>query len=269
MHKNPSNRDQITCLDLKVLEVAPVGGEEFFILRLSSPKWNYKTGQFVMLRPHSWGYDPYLPRPFSISDMDDEKLEIFFQVVGKGTKKLSQLRPGDKVKVWGPLGNGFKIDKSLPILILAGGMGIAPFLGLIKKHPKPENIEIIFGHRKDISCYPLKNISKKILIWTIRDKNQRDLMRLKKAIQIKIEGYSSEGQIFACGPLPFLNMVHTVCSTKKTQLQISLERPMACGIGVCLGCSIPGPGDKNFQVCTHGPVFYCEELTNFCEHSTC
>ncbi len=253
----------IECVDLRVLELVPLDGKEFFILRLCSPKWKYRPGQFVMIRPISWGYDPFLPRPFSISNLDEDKLEIFFQVRGRGTKKLAELSPNDVVKVWGPLGNGFEIDKSLPILILAGGMGIAPFLGLIKNHPYPENIEIIFGHRKDLSCYPLKNISKKILIWTIRDRTERDLLRLKKAIQVKIEGYSADGQIFACGPLPFLKMVHTLCISKKTQLQISLERPMACGIGVCLGCSIPGPFNKNFQVCKHGPVFKCEDLTTF------
>ncbi|GAB6161864.1 dihydroorotate dehydrogenase electron transfer subunit [Desulfothermus naphthae] len=258
------------CVDLRVLELLSMDGKEFFILKLSSPKWPYKTGQFVMVRPISWGYDPFLPRPFSIANLDEEKLEIFFQVVGRGTKKLAELRPDDMVKVWGPLGNGFEIDESLPILILAGGMGIAPFLGLIKKHPYPENIEIIFGHRKDISCYPLKNISRKILLWTIRERTKSDLLRLKKAIQVKIEGYSSDGQIFACGPLPFLDMVHEVCVTKKTQLQILLERPMACGIGVCYGCSIPGPipglFNKNFQVCKHGPVFRCEDLSIFFEH---
>ncbi len=256
----------IECIDLRVLELVPLDGKEFFILRLCSPKWKYRPGQFVMIRPISWGYDPFLPRPFSISNLDEDKLEIFFQVVGRGTKKLAELRPNDVVKVWGPLGNGFEIDESLPILILAGGMGIAPFLGLIKNHPYPENIEIVFGHRKNLSCYPLKNISRKILIWTIRDRSERDLLRLKKAIQVKIEGYSADGQIFACGPLPFLDMVHTVCTSKKTQLQISLERPMACGIGVCLGCSIPATSNKNFQVCKHGPVFRCGDLTTFCEH---
>ncbi len=255
----------IECLDLEVLEVLSLDGKDFFRLRLSPPKWEWNTGQFVMIRPLSWSYDPFLPRPFSISQLDNEKLEIFFQIVGKGTKLLSQLKNGDKVKVWGPLGHGFKIDLNLPILILAGGMGIAPFIGLVKNHPHPEKLELIFGHRRDLSCYPINELSKKILIWTVRDASQRDIERLKRAIQVKVEGYSSEGQILACGPLPFLNMVHNSCISKQTQVQISLERPMACGIGVCLGCSIPGPSGENFQTCKHGPVFKCEDLSTVCQ----
>ncbi len=251
------------CVDLEVVKVKQLE-ECFFTLTLESPGWDYSPGQFIMIRPLCWGYDPFLPRPFSISTMDSETLEIFFQVLGRGTQKLANLRPKDKVKVWGPLGKGFNINEELPILILAGGMGIAPFIGLIRNHPYPENIEIIFGHRKPLSCYPLKNISKKILLWTIMDKDEKDLYRLKRAIEVKIEGYSSDGQILACGPQPFLNMIHKVCISKKTQLQISLERPMACGFGVCLGCSIPGDNDKNFQVCTHGPVFKCEDLSHYC-----
>lgn len=257
----------IECLDLEVIEVARLE-KNFFKLKLASPKWEWNVGQFVMIRPNDWGFDPFLPRPFSISQLNDEKLEIFFQVVGRGTYLLSHLKPGNKVKVWGPLGRGFKIDLNLPILILAGGMGIAPFVGLINNHPNPEKIEVIFGHRMPLSCYPISEFPKRLLMWTIKDKNPEDLEKLKKAIKIKVEGYSSEGQILACGPLPFLKMIYTECHTKRTQVQISLERPMACGIGACLSCAIPSPYGENFKVCSDGPVFLCESLSYFCkEHS--
>jgi len=254
-------KQKIECLDLEVLDIVSLDGKNFFKISLSSPKWQWTTGQFVMIKPLLWGYDPFLPRPFSISQLDEEKLEIFFQVVGRGTLSLSRLKKGDKVKVWGPLGQGFKIDLNLPILIIAGGMGIAPFIGFIKNHPSPEKLELIFGHRKDLSCYPIKELSKKILVWSIKDSSEKDLEKLKRAIAVKIEGYSSEGQILVCGPLPFLKMVYKLGVLKCNRIQMSLERPMACGIGACLGCSIPGPQETNFQVCSHGPVFQCKDLT--------
>ncbi len=250
----------IECIDLEVTEIISLH-KNFYKLRLTPPKWDWNVGQFVMIRPNDWGFDPFLPRPFSISQLDDEKLEIFFQVVGRGTYLLSHLKPKNKVKVWGPLGKGFKINLNLPILIIAGGMGIAPFVGFIKNHPNPEKIEVIFGHRMPLSCYPISEFPKQILIWTIEDKNEKDLEKLKRAIKVKIEGYSSDGQILACGPLPFLKMIFSECYTKRTHVQFSLERPMACGIGACLSCVIPSPHGENFKVCMDGPVFLCEDLS--------
>lgn len=255
---------QIDCIDLEVIDVISLH-EKFYKLQLTPPNWEWKVGQFIMIRPNDWGFDPFLPRPFSISSLDNEKLEIFFQVVGRGTHLLSHLKPGNMVKVWGPLGRGFNINLNLPILILAGGMGIAPFVGLITTHPNPEKIEVIFGHRMPLSCYPIDEFPKRLLMWTIEDKTPNDLEKLKKAIRIKIEGYSSEGQILACGPLPFLKMIYSECHTKRTQVQISLERPMACGIGACLGCVVPGPIKDNLKVCSDGPVFLCESLAQLCE----
>ncbi len=245
---------------VEVKDIESTDNERFFWLVLSSPGWKWIPGQFIMIRPQSWEYDPFLARPFSIANMNEKEMRIFFQVVGRGTQKLAQLNPGDRVNIWGPLGRGFKIDYERPLLLIAGGIGLAPFIGIIKNHPHPENVELIFGHRRDIKHYPISEISRRILVWCVQDKSQKDLERLRKAVRVKIEGYSPEGQIFACGPLPFLKMIHDICSAQRASVQVSLERPMACGIGVCMGCSIPGQGESSYHVCTQGPVFFCNEL---------
>jgi len=91
----------------------------------------------------------------------------FFQVRGKGTRRMAELRPGDKVRVWGPLGNGFVMEPDTPTLLLAGGMGIVPFVGYVSEHLKPWNVSMLFGHREHISCYPVDSINEHIPVGVI------------------------------------------------------------------------------------------------------
>lgn len=245
--------------DLKVLETESLDSG-FHWLRLNPPSWSWQPGQFLMLRPREWSSDPFLPRPLSIADLDGEALSLFWHVVGKGTRKMTHLRSGDRVRVWGPLGRGFYFEPHMPVLLLAGGMGLAPFIGLIRHHPHPENLELIFGHREDLSSYPLAELSKRILTWSLQDRTPKDLAKLEKAMKVKIQGYSGDGRVLACGPRPFLSMVSRLSRENGARTQVCMETPMACGHGVCLGCSVPGAGGRTYQACVDGPVFSAEEL---------
>ena len=246
--------------DLRVQELVSLDGSEFYWLRLSPPNWSWTPGQFIMFRPQTWTADPFLARPLSIADLNEHALTLYWQVVGNGTRKMTQLRPGDHIRVWGPLGHGFDYDPEIPTLLLAGGMGIAPFIGLIRHHPKPENLELIFGHRRDLSSYPVPELSKRVLTWNLQDRTRKDLARLEKAIRVKIQGYAFDGRILACGPRPFLQMISRLSRENGARTQVSVETPMACGHGVCLACSIRGAGGEMYQACTDGPVFPVEQL---------
>jgi dihydroorotate dehydrogenase electron transfer subunit len=193
-------------------------------------------------------------------DVDRFRLHFFFQQVGQGTRLLAQLSPGDKVAVWGPLGNGFDLSAQRPTLILAGGMGLAPFIGLIRHHPWPKDLELLFGHRQPLDCYPFQELATKVLAWSIRDQGPADLQRLLHAVEIKIKDYCRDGSILACGPLPFLRFVHQLALKYEADTQLSLETRMACGIGACLGCSIPTKAEGQVQVCSQGPVFRAESI---------
>ena len=142
---------QSSCL-LTVLDLVPFGqtGQDsrFFALRLTRPDWDgWRPGQFVMVRPTSFGLEIPWARPFGICHMTTRHLICFFQVQGRGTQRMAALREGDTVRVWGPLGNGFAVEPETPTLLLAGGMGIAPFVGYVNQHPKPWNVTMLFGHR--------------------------------------------------------------------------------------------------------------------------
>ena len=247
-------------IESRVREVAVSRVEGFYHLRLQAPGWEWSPGQFAMLRPVSWIYDPLLPRPFSIADQDEEQMSFFLQVVGKGTSQLSQLKPGDRIKLLGPLGRGFEIDPQVPTLLLAGGMGIAPFIGLIRNHPRPENLELIFGHRHPLEAYPFSELCDRILAWNIRDRSEEDLATMQRGVRVKIQGYAQDGRILACGPHLFLKMVRDLSREAGAWTQISLETHMACGHGACLGCTVPASGGGFVQSCRSGPVFNSEDI---------
>lgn len=248
------------CLTLEVRGISSLYSEEFYHLLLGSPGWNWRPGQFLMLRPQKWSLDPFGARPFSIADDDGKNLHIYFQVVGRGTRKLSGIQKQETLTVWGPLGNGFDYDPELPCLLLAGGMGIVPFLGLVEQSPCKQNLELLFGHRKELDNYPYSRIAEKIWAEHIRDVSRQDLVRLEQELQKKIRDYSGYGQILTCGPRPFLKLVQEISRVHRATIQVSLETRMLCGIGACLGCTVQNKNMKNIPVCSQGPVFNIQDI---------
>ena len=124
-----------------MLDLVPFGqtGQEsrFFALRLTHPQWEqWRPGQFVMVRPTSFGLEIPWARPLGICHMTARHLICFFQVQGRGTRRMAELKAGDTVRVWGPLGNGFVMEPDTPTLLLAGGTGIVPFVGYVSEHPR-------------------------------------------------------------------------------------------------------------------------------------
>lgn len=254
------------CQVVSVLECTPFGqcGEwpDCYRLRVELPAWDgWNPGQFVMLRPLSWGAEITWGRPFSICSADDVALDIFMLVAGRGTARLAQITPGEKVSLWGPLGKGFVVEPDTPTLLLAGGVGIAPFAGYALRHPKPENLHLLFGHRPPLSCYPFAPLAEQIEAEAMRESGSEDLQRFINLIRARMREYVDEGLALACGPEPFLRTVHRLALELGVRTQLSLENRMACGVGVCMGCVAQTTALLPVQVCTQGPMFWAHELT--------
>lgn len=259
---------------LETLDVVPFGladsGHQFFALRLEHPGWtNWQPGQFVMIRPESYGLEMPLARPLSICHVTKRHLVLFFKVVGKGTRALAQLKPGDKVRLWGPLGNYFAIETDRPTLLLAGGMGIAPFVGYVYRHPQAWNMSMLFGHRDPLGCYPVDSINERIPVDSLREDGKADLDNLIFSMQEKLRDCAEQkGLALACGPEPFLRSAASLARETGARLQVSLERKMACGIGACLGCAcwtskkfpVVSARERPVQICASGPVFWADQL---------
>ena len=260
--------------ELDVVDNVPfesVPGGSHFALTLQKPAWDgWTPGQFVMLRPQNWGADMLWARPFSICRVNEEGLTLFIQAKGRGTERLRALTPGDKACLWGPLGKGFAVDAEHPTLLLAGGIGLAPFIGYAERHPNPAGLTLLFGHKSPERCYPtdlLKTSGVNFQAFPERCLEDREafLAHIREQMELTAR---QQGLVLACGPQPFLKAIQGFAAECGAKTQISLEHRMACGIGACLGCVCtttekwPVPSKAGFpvQTCTQGPVFWSDQI---------
>lgn len=253
--------DRNNCLDLRVVEKAHLkqGGSQF-LLRFENPGWNARPGQFAMVRPPSFGLDLVWGRPFSIADADDGSLTFFIRDCGRGTGRIAALEPGDTATVWGPLGSFFSRDEHAPVLLLAGGIGLAPFLGYVRNDPAPERIELFLGHTLGLEEYPIHLVPETVRLSTFHQRTMDDLATFIDLLAEKIRRHE-DGLVQACGPEPYLRTVARLAAEAGAVCELSLENRMACGVGACLGCvTKPADGGLPVQSCTSGPVFWASEV---------
>jgi len=231
------------------------------IARVSLP------GQFVNLKITET-FDPLLRRPFSIHRAKGSTIEILYEVVGKGSRILSQKMAGEYLDIIGPLGNGFSVSDSRLAVLVAGGMGVAPLMFLAQTIRKP--LVLIGAKTKNhILCADeFKKLGCEVKIATddgsLGFKGYVSEL-LKKTLAT---GDRRPATIYACGPKPMLKEITDISKNYKITAQISLEEHMACGIGACLGCVVETRNGKREprtqfeykRVCKDGPVFNAEEI---------
>ena len=211
----------------------------------------FKPGQFVML----WipGVDE---KPYTLSFVTDKSFGITIEAKGIFSKKAISLKKGDLVGVRGPFGNGFTLPETGDnIAIVAGGCGIAPLAPLIDKISNDtDNITCIHGAK-----------SKDYLLYKERFKFKRDFCTddgsfgykgfVTDILNEKIAtGYVFD-KVYTCGPEIMMQKVFDLCEKNQIHCQVSLERYMRCGFGLCGACVC---GKE--VVCKDGPVFGSEKL---------
>jgi dihydroorotate dehydrogenase electron transfer subunit len=252
--------------NIKVISNTALLPDKIFLMELESAYLadRAKPGQFVEVRC-SETLDPLLPRPFSIHDAEDNKIKILYQVVGEGTRLLSGKRPGDEISVLGPLGTGFFIDKKMKKAILfAGGMGAAPLYFLARKLiEKNIDVELYFGTRNKenlITINPFKKLGIKIHIASEDGScGKKGLITCLLDNKVGAPIASSGQSIFTCGPRPMMKEIAKWALKNNLTGQASLEKEMACGVGVCLGCVVKIKGEYK-RVCKEGPVFAIDDV---------
>ncbi len=200
-----------------------------------------EAGQFYMLR--AWDAYPLLSRPISVHDRDDGKITFLYRIVGSGTELLARLKHGDELQLTGPFGRGFpKLDAAAKLAIVGGGIGIAPLLLAARQHP---NSRIFLGYSQE----PFGTDRFRAI--------HRDVTVITGGTIAEYVDPGDYDAIFACGPVPLLELLARRCSGLNTRLFIAVEKRMACGVGACCGCSISVDGG-NQKVCVDGPVFEAE-----------
>ena len=223
-----------------------------------------RPGQFVMV---SCGEDTLLRRPFSVHQIDNGRLALLFNVVGKGTHWLSQRQAGENIDLFGPLGNGFSPDpSSRNLLLVAGGIGVAPLCFLANAAVKQKvKVTLLMGASSAVHLLPEGNLTHGLLtdgvlpfnIMKITDDGSEGCKGL--ATDLIVDYVDRVDEIFACGPLPMYQTMAQMPVLKTKPVQVSLEIMMGCGLGVCYGCTVKTRAGLK-QVCKDGPVFELQEI---------
>ena len=229
-------------------------------MTLSAPEiaLSAKPGQFINMYTGRGEY--ILPRPISICDFDPEKgvLRLIYSIVGKGTEIFSSLKEGENIKILGPLGNGFEIADTENSILVAGGIGAPPLLGLCKR--LKGNIEVYLGARdKNILTDEFKSTGAKVFLSSDNGKEG-----FKGNVAELLKQNNANGDIiYTCGPKIMLKFITAYAEEKNIPVQVSMEERMACGIGACVGCAVKikqGGDWSNLKVCKDGPVFDGREV---------
>lgn len=246
--------------------------ETVFLLRIVVPPYffhSFAPGKFSMIRVSNT-LDPLLNRPFSISFVDKEKdyVSILYRVVGKGTKILSTRKVGDYLYMTPPLGQGFPLKNLQPssLILLGGGIGIAPLTSIYSENELSKEITLLWGIKEKSEYFDIGKIHKSInsssLLIASEDGSfgmRGTALDLFKSRMNKIK--NSDTTIFACGPVKMLHTLHEVCERYDLPLYVSLETRMACGTGFCLGCALPSSEGGYLRTCQDGPVFNAMALS--------
>ncbi|MDP3150171.1 MAG: dihydroorotate dehydrogenase electron transfer subunit [Ignavibacteria bacterium] len=241
-------------------------GTNVFLLKLISEKIAYhaKPGQFVNIKVSDSDF-PLLRRPFSICETDGDSFSIMFVSIGGGTSILQNKQHGETIDVMGPLGNGFYLNDDFDkAIIVAGGIGAAPFPFLIKELVKSgKEISCFTGGRTKDDCitYEMKNVSIATDDGSLGFKgNVVELLASK--IDPPERGKNDKIKIFGCGPNAMLKALQKFCISNNIDGDISTESSMACGFGICQGCPVESTTnkDKYLLVCKDGPVFNVKDI---------
>ncbi|MFZ5760679.1 MAG: dihydroorotate dehydrogenase electron transfer subunit [Thermodesulfobacteriota bacterium] len=253
----------------RVVQIERVG--DICTMELSCPEIcaSALPGQFVMVRTNDdTSSDPLLPRPFSIHRRSGARLIIIFKIMGRGTDRLARLQPGKEVQIVGPLGNGFTIEIGMERhLLVGGGMGIAPLHFLaetIRQQRAATSITVLLGARTAAELEPFNGIRDLpgIFITKATDDGSAGHHGFVTDLLASALADTTPATVYCCGPQPMMAKVAEICRARQTPCQVSLEAHMACGIGACLGCALPGrEKEKNYlHVCIEGPVFTAERI---------
>lgn len=247
-------------------------------------------GQFVMIRLAGYD-DPLLGRPLALYDtvLDDAgqpvAIDVVYLVVGKLTSKLSKLQAGTEIELWGPLGNGFPPTPTEHLIMVAGGIGQTPFVALGaealgKREYGIEVPERPSGYAQRVTfCYGARNAeylagvpdfeAQGITVRVSTDDGTAghhglvtDLLRSE--LELHADKSPEQVRVVCCGPERMMEAVAEICIAAGVACEVSLETPMACGIGICFSCvaKVQQPdGEWDYKrTCVEGPIFAAEKI---------
>lgn len=257
-----------------------------FRLRFECPEMArpFVPGQFLMIRLAGCN-DPLIGRPLALYDtvLDSAGnaigIDVVYIVGGKFTKRLAKTEPGQLIDVWGPLGNGFEPQAADDLIMVAGGIGYTPFPAVARE---------FLGHRcygeppragstgqRATLCYGARSadllagvdvfeqIGVDVRIAT-DDGTRGHHGLVTEVLEQVLQETNPSRRIVCCGPEPMMEAVAEIAIAKDVLCQVSLETPMACGVGICFTC-VAKVRDETAEwdykrTCVEGPVFEADKI---------
>jgi dihydroorotate dehydrogenase electron transfer subunit len=234
-----------------------------------------QPGQFITVQCG----DFTLRRPLSVHQVSSRELALLFKVAGKGTLWLSQRQKGERIDTLGPLGKGFSIPptksgQSKHLLLVAGGIGIAPLVFLMQHASSQHQIILIYGASTAAQLYTFSSAGKKRSKLSPLPKGSQfipvtedgSMGKKGMATDILPDFLDWADQMYACGPVDMYKAMTEISwrakqgNLKLRKCQVSLEVRMGCGFGACHSCTINTKKGLK-QVCRDGPVFELDDIT--------
>jgi len=215
----------------------------------------FKPGQFIMV----WipGIDE---KPYTISYHEKDRFAITIEAKGIFSQKAVTLEKGDLIGIRGPFGNGFDIKSDTAVAVIAGGCGMAPLATLVEKLDK--NIIFIHGARsKEYILYPDRFDNERLFCTDDGSFGRKGLVT--ELLENEITLGKHFDMVYTCGPEIMMHAVFNICEKYHIPCQVSLERYMRCGFGVCGACVC---GKQ--VVCKDGPVFASSALRDIKDFNT-
>lgn len=237
--------------------------ERYVLLKLTheDPLPEMMPGQFAELKVEG-SPTTFLRRPISINYVDREQNEVWFliQMIGDGTRKLAELKPGDRLNAVMPLGNSFTlpVSKNECMLLVGGGVGTAPMLYLGKRM-----VDVGLRPSFLLGARSAKDLLEVELFEQLGDVylTTEDGSAGEKGFvtQHSVLSRQKFDRIATCGPKPMMMAVAKYAHAVGAICEVSLENTMACGVGACL-CCVENTKEGHLCVCKEGPVFNIDRL---------
>jgi dihydroorotate dehydrogenase electron transfer subunit len=241
-------------------------------------------GQFFMVRLADQN-DPLIGRALAMYSThrdargNPQAISVVYVVKGKFTQALSKCVAGSSIQVWGPLGNGFSTAPTEHLILVAGGVGQTPMLTLaqaalgksqfgspVQTNGYAKRVTLCYGARNQAYLAGLEEFQKACTDVRIAtdDGSLGHHGRVTDLLRNTLDESSSYCRIACCGPEPMMEATSEIADTYRVPCEVSLETPMACGIGICFTCvakvkQADGAWDY-VRTCMDGPVFDSERL---------
>lgn len=252
-----------------------------FRLRFGSPEIAARIvpGQFLMLRlAHC--HDPLIGRPLALYDTvpgasaGAAGVDVVYLVKGKLTSRLAGCLPGQKLEVWGPLGNGFGVHPVEHLVMVAGGIGQTPFLALAQEYlglreygapprqvTRASLVTLCYGARSADLLAGVEDFERAgVDVRIATDDGSRGHRGLvTDVLAAVLRETQPKRRVVCCGPEPMMRAVSQLADRYQVPCEVSLETPMACGVGICFSCVAKVRGADGCwdykRTCVEGPVF--------------